>query len=699
MLGHINPKPAALKGLILILVVTGVVYINSLANDFVADDWALVPLWLSQNLDLSSVFLVKANSVEYLPVRDLTLILDGQLWGSRPFGYHLTNLILYLAALAAFYYMIRNLALVTADAEKDFIAFWTTLVFALHPLHVEAVSFVSARNNILAGLFLFLSFNVLMAGVRRRANIPIFLSVLFFIAALFSKASAVFYPFFMGMVFFFVPDSVIPVRKKVVIFLVFLVLDIGGAWMHLANASTAAVLNENYLRFGSGSAGLVAVKALQIPFFYLGKLLLPYPLSFDYHFSLLSGNYIIRSVLAGTAVVGLLLLLWIRRKRYPLAVLGIAWYFLSLGPVLNIFPTTPVVAERYAYFAVAGFGLVCALVLRESQKRGKGFLYAAVAVLMVWSGIDFARNRDWRTDISLWESAVSVDPESRKGLAEALWDGGRHEEALVQFKQLRDSSGDFRYSQHMGKYLSRSGRYEKAIAFYSKALAEGGDAWKEPHLDLAEAYEKLGRNTQALEHYLKVIDTNSVDFMGRYERKAKEGIVRIRNHFSPKVEELRLQAEREPASFRAQWELAFFLQSLGMFDEAERAYTGALQLYPSSWEAWYNLGLTYMKRGRWKEAVDGLERSLALNPQNRDALNNIGICSMAMKKHDLAIKYYKQALEQDPGFFFAAFNLGRVYFIIGNSEQAKKYFSTAKRLAGENQELQIRIDPYLAQLR
>lgn len=683
----------------LLLVIAGCVYLPSLVNDFVADDWGLIPLWLSPSAGLSSVFLMKATSVEYLPVRDLSLLLDARLWGARPFGYHLTNLLLYLAGLVAFYYVIRNLASLTAYHQKDSVAFWTTLAFALHPLHVEAVSFVTARNNILAGLLIFLSFNVLMAGIRRRAGLLISLSLVVFGAALFSKASTVFYPLFLGMVFLYIPDDVLPVRKKGLIVLSFLALDIAAIWIHLGNASGASVLNENYLRFGSGSPVLIAAKALQIPFYYLRMLVLPYPMSFQYYYTFLSDGYVLRSVLAGVAVAMLLLLVWLLRRRSPLAALGIAWYLLSLGPVSNIFPTTPIVADRYAYFAVAGFGLVSVLVVKELQKKSGLFAYAAIACLVVWSGIDVSRIRDWRTDITLWKSAVSVDGRSRRNLGDALWERGRYDEALVQFKQLRDSSGDFRYHQHMGKYLALSGRYEEALSFYQKALAEGGDAWKEPHLDFAEAYEKLGRYPEALEQYMKVIDTVSFDFMGRNDRKAEDGIARIRDQYLPKGEELRLRAEREPANLRAQWELAFFFHRLGMFEEAEKAYGRVLHLYPSGWEAWYNLGLTYMKRGRWQEAVRCFDKSLESNPRNRDALNNIGICYLSMRSYELAAQYYRKALDTDPGFFFAAFNLGRVYFITGNGEQAKKYFSVALQIAGENPELKTRIEPYLVQLR
>lgn len=689
------------KAILIILALATVVFFNSLGNGFVADDSVLVvPIEAYKNFDVVKIFSTMANSVEYLPFRDLTLAIDAGLWGMKPLGFHVTNLFLYLASLIALFTMVKNLADIVGEEEGEFIAFWTTLIFALHPLHTEPLNFITGRNNILAALFLFISFNLLVRGIQRRKNFPIISSLILFVMAVFSKASAIFYPFFIGAVFLFFQKAVISRQKRIIILLAFLAIDAAAVWIHIVNASASAIMNENLIRFGVANPILLIVKALHIPFFYLRMLILPYPISFKYSVSFVSGAYVLRSLLAGIGLTTLLCLAYAVRKKYPLPVLGMAWYFLSLGPVLNLFPTSPVVADRYAYLAVMGFGIVVAYGLKIFVEKRKTFLYAAWAVMAIWSGIDITRNADWHSDLSLWESVVSRNPDSnRADLAEALWDKGRYEEALVQFKEAWERTGDFRYSQYLGKYYFRSGQHEKAIIFYKRALAEGGDAFRDVHLDLAVAYEKEGLGMLALEQYVKTIEARNIDPLGRFEKAAVEGADRIRLRFKPELDELRSRALNEPANFKAQSTLALFLHSMGMYGEAKKFYMKSLELNPASWEAWYNLGLTSIKRRNYGEAIDSLKKSLLINPENKDALNSIGKCYMEMREYRQAEKYFKEALNLDPNFFYAAFNLGRLYFINGNAEKTKEFFSMAKTLAKGNKDSEAMIDQYLRETR
>jgi tetratricopeptide (TPR) repeat protein len=690
------------RGILLILAIAFAVFLISLRNGFVWDDWKLLVYNEAyQTLDLKRIFLTKANGLEYLPFRDLTLSIDVQLCGMEPLGFHLTNLFLYLVGLIIVFKTVKILANLAGEKEKaEFIAFWTTLIFALHPLHAETVNFIAARNNLIAALFMFLSFNLCIEGIQKKKNSLIFLSTLLFIISLFSKASVIFYPFFLAVVFFLVPNTMLSVRKKVLILLVFLLIDVSAVWIHYKNACETGMMNEGFIRYGSTNKAFLLARALQIPFFYLKMLILPYPLSVLYPVSFVSGEFVVRTVLAGVAIATIFSMVWLWRKRHPLFILGVAWYFLSLGPVLNIFPTEPVVADRYAYLAVLGFGLLSAYLLKIVTVKRRGFLYAACGIMILWSFIDFSRNRVWNNDLSLWESALSVNPDMpRVELANALWAKGRYEEALAHLKEEHNKSGTFRYSQFLGKYLSQSGRYEDAILLFKKALAEGGDASKEVHLELARAYEKAGFEMPALEHYLKAIEIKDANPIGRIDKMAKEGTDRVRARFMPKLNELRFRAFNEPMNFEAQSSLALFLHTLGMYNEAEAFYLNSLRLNPSSWVAWYNLGLTYMKRQQYAEAIKSFEKSLFINPQNKDALNNIGICYMAMRDYRQAAKYYTQALETDPNFFYAAFNLGRVYFITGDGEKSREYFSMAKVLAKGNADSLAMIEQYLQQMR
>ncbi|HWR57712.1 MAG TPA: tetratricopeptide repeat protein, partial [Thermodesulfovibrionales bacterium] len=608
-------------------------------SGFVWDDWKLlVNNEVYRSFDFKAIFLTKANGLEYLPVRDLTLLFDLWLWGMKPLGFHLTNLLLYLAGLVVVFSTVRILTEVVREGEGNFIAVWTTLIFALHPLHVEAVNFIAARNNLLAALLLFLSLNACLRGIKARSNILIFLSMLLFIAALFSKASVVFYPFFLAAVFFLFPGAEGSLRKKILVLLVFLTIDVLAVLVHFRNAAETGMMNEGFIRFGADNKVFLFGRAVQVAFFYLKKLVLPYPLTVLYPALSLSVDFTLLA-LAGAVVLASVLVMIIRwRKRHPLIVLAIVWYFLSLGPVLNIFPTEPVVADRYAYFAVFGFGLLCASVLKTLAAKRRAFLYAACGIIALWGVIDVSRSADWDNDLSLWQSALSTDPDMPTvELANALWAKGRHEEALGHLKKEYDGNRTFRYNQFLGRYLFESGRYGEAIAFFRKALEGGGESSKDIHLSIAAAYEATDNKPQALEHYLRAMEIKDASPMGRSDQSARDGIERTRAFSIPRLNELRKRAANEPGNFEAQASFAIFSHGLGMYKEAEDYYLRSVELNPSSWEAWHNLGLTQTKLGKYAEAVSAYKKSLIVNRQNTNALNNIGICYMAMRDYSRAI--------------------------------------------------------------
>ncbi|MEW6108627.1 MAG: tetratricopeptide repeat protein [Nitrospirota bacterium] len=687
--------PKRNKGILFILICTAAVYSNSLLNGFVWDDNVLlIPNKAYQTMDIGKIFLTRANSLEYLPFRDLTYAIDSRIWGMKPFGFHLSNLLLYLISLLVLFKMVKNMAVLSGKKEWEPIAFWTTLIYALHPLHSEVVNFIHGRNAVLSSLFLFMSFNACIEGLQKQRNSRIFISALLFFTALFSKASAVFFPLFIAVVFYLFPSG-LSGQKKAFILTAFILIGLASAVVHFRNAMATGVMDVNFIKYGTDNWTFRTVKALQIPFFYLRMFFVPYPLNLEYHVSFISGLYAFRSVLAGAVIASMIYLSWIWRKRYPLVTMGVAWFFLSLGPVLNIFPTNPVVADRYAFLSVLGFSLITAHLISKTAVRGKQILILAAGVLVIWAVMDVRRNMDWRSDVTLWRSEIASNPDAdRLNLSNALWNEGRYEEALSNLSDVRD----FRYYQYMGRYLSKKGNYNEAIIQYNEALLRGGDAWKEVYLELAMTYEKAGFYAQALEEYLKASETKGADPLESVGMTAKEGADRVRERLSSGLEDARHRALSEPSNFRAQADLAISLHRLGLYEEAETFYKRAINVGPASWQAWYNLGLTFMKRDMYTDAINSFEKSLQSNPQNKDALNNMGICYMNLRDYKQAVQYYEKALTLDPGYIYAAFNLGRVYFIKGDGEMSKKYFLAAKKLAEGNNTLKDRVDQYLVQI-
>lgn len=673
------------RGLYIILVSTALVFFNTLYNGFVWDDWILmVPNKVYRTFDIGQMFLSKANSLEYLPFRDLTLAIDYKIWGMNPFGYHLSNLIFYLLSLIALYKMIERLVILTGEKQGNSIPFWTTLIFALHPLHVEVVNFIAARNNILAGLFLFLSFNLCLAGIQRKNDILILLSAVPFIISLFSKANAVFYPLFLAVVLFFTPNIGISLRKRFLIFLLFSLMGLFAVWIHISNASSTSVISENLPRYGVHNLTVIMSRALQIPFFYLKKLILPYPLGIKYLEPFTTGGSLLFPVLSLVYMIIVFFMVWVWRKGNLLVLLSVAWYFFSLGPVLNIFPTSPVVADRYAYFAVLSLGLLTAYLIKRTTVGRKVVICAVIGVVLIWGYIDFFRNRIWASDITLWESELSINPDVKAEYAIALWNKGRYEEALGYLKKESEDKGSYEYSLYKGKYLFHLGKYDDAVKHYKKALAEGAGAIKETHLFIAQAYEKTGSDMLAMKHYLRVFDTKSQDPLGVYEGETREGIERIRDRLAPELNKLRLEASNEPSDLQAQLKLATFLYDIGMYEESQEYYLNSLRLNPSNWDIWYNSALVYMRLYENEKAIKSFKRVLELKPGDANALRNIGMVYMTMKEYAQAAGYFKTIFERAPDDLYAAFTLGKIYFLSGDKEESKKYFLKTKALSKGN---------------
>lgn len=668
-----------------------------LLNGFVADDFFIVldvPAY--QKFDLGAIVFGKANTLEYLPVRDISLALDAAIWGENAMGFHLSNLLLYLIGLPLIYRVARSLAGACAVEHSEFVAFWATLIFALHPLQAEAVNFISARNNILALLFLMLSLYWYLEGCSR-PNTRLLLSLVAFVLALLSKASVVFYPIFLTALVLVVPALRMSWRFAALSLLPFLLVDAGGLWLHLRNASDAGVIHETLVRFGGDSLALTLARVTLIPLFYLKQLLFPYPLTILYPNILPSSHVGLYAVGTGLGLVALVLLVWRCRRRSWLPVVGLMWLLLSLGPVMNIFPTVPVVADRYAYPAVFGFGVLCAwlMSLLPDQRQVIAFACCVAAVCL---GLDVKRTLDWRSDLSLYQAAYAAyaDP-ARPVYAKALFHAGDKAAALALYADVPDPGYDFYYMR--GRWLAEQGRKNEAIASFQRARRLGGNDVATVHLALAEAYESSGDLERAIAAYLSALEAERQDLFSAYRQSAQAALDRLRRQLSTRRSELRSLAESEPGNVRAQFEFAVFLQSTGEYDEAGKYYRRVAVIDASLWEPWYNLGVVELKLSRYAQAREAFLESLKRRPGDARTMFHLGLVSERLTDDQAAISYYRDALEADGTYAQAALALGQMYYRKGDNRQALIYFQEAGKLVGDDQSLRARINSMVEKLK
>jgi tetratricopeptide (TPR) repeat protein len=516
-----------------------VVFGNTLANGFVWDDYPLIIASDTyRTIDLARFFTTAANGLEYLPLRDLSLALDYALWGLSPRGFHLTNLLLYLANVSAVYWLAATAAAFldpTADrGRRRLVALACGLLFLLHPLHSQVVSFVTCRNTLLSGLFTFLAaacfLRFLDAQGGRQRLLFYGAAVVAYVLALLSKGTSIFLPLF------FLPCVFIGRRPRLPLLgaLVPLLLLSGGAMYLFTRIARETNIIDTLLSRHGGLASQRLLEALQIPFFYLGKLLLPLRLSPDYgiEFSRFSHTLASPAVIgAGLAIVAAAVAALLGARRFPAGLFCLAWYAAALLPVLHLIPTATVVADRYAYLPSFAF---CFLLAAAGERLGRGgrrltVVVPALLVGLAWGGLALAHNRVWHDDVALWEHTAAVSPTSQTALDNLGWiyfGRGDLVRAGAFFQRAQRLDPGDPVAVFFQGYLAFDRRdYASALRLFKSAYATRNDL-VDALFYVGRTAEAAGDLEQAREYYRYVMGS-SAPGASDYQRLAAERLQQL----------------------------------------------------------------------------------------------------------------------------------------------------------------------------
>jgi len=694
--------------LLIVLVCVAAVFGASIGFDFVWDDRVLlVGSDVYASFDLKRILFSLANQVEYLPVRDLSYALDHALWGENPFGFHLGNLVLYFLNCAFVYLLTLRLTPLLFAAERAMpaarageIALFTALLFAVHPVHSEAVSWITGRNGLLAGLFFFACCWFFLKALDEAAanrKTAFAASLLCCALAIFSKATAVTLPGVLALLALLHGASW---RRSLPLLVPFVAVSAAAVIFFEAVATQTGLINPDQLvSFGSRSLGARLAVAAQIPFFYLGKLAWPTGLTALYGVKFAKDLGDPRVWLCGLGL-GAAIVLGIRlRVRFPALLFALGWYLIALLPVLNLLATPTVVADRYVYLASYAFIYLAVAVLHLGRWRLPATAtrsIAAVAVIVL-SFMAFERNGAWRTDETLWKAAIRVSPEvGRPYYNLAVYYFSRQEyapafELLEQLAELRQSDGTLRL--YKAQYAFNQGDYRTAIELLEGVSYGEESPFQVPYL-LGQAYEASGNIPKAIDHYAETLQKGShagvealVVARGRLEK--------LQARISPQFDEQRRAVRENPADLNGRAQLAVALDQAGFYEEALGHYRELSRRGGDNWSLFYNLGNVYRKLGMNAEAAESYEKSIALNPGHPQTYNNLGVSLKKLHEDERAIRAFEAAMELDPGFENAPFNLATLYFRLGDRENATRVFD---RVVRSFPELQGQVNPYLKAL-
>jgi Tfp pilus assembly protein PilF len=613
---------------LLIALLTLLAYSNTLENSFVFDDylviadnnfiksWHNLPRIFSKNYLTSSedTYLLGKQDVgsgesTYRPVVTTTYFIDYCLWGLKPFGYHLTNLLLHIVnALLLFYFV----SLIT---KNHMIALLAGLLFALHPVNTEAVYVISFRKDLLAFLF-FISSLIIYIRLDdyrgKKKPIAYCLSIILFCLALFSKEMAVTLPAVLMLYDYFfnkkrgLQEILANLKFRysgyILIGLCYLFISqflIGSKYPHLeypggsfyTNILTMSVAIAEYIKW--------IFIPLNLHF------ILPDPSAVYYSLN----TTVILSILL---VVLFLFVAFKSRKTAKESSFSILWFYITLVPVSNIFALVSPAALRYLYIPIAGLCLLEAWLLTKiftlslpwlGRKVLGAFGFFVISVILIsYSMITMNIGSIWKDNISMWSDMVKWYPKNITALSS------------------------------LGKAYEKIGADKKAIGLFKNALySNPNNAWT--HNALGSCYGNIGQHNAAIAEYTKAVSLNP-DYADAYNNLCDEYI------------------------------------SVGKNSQAIESCKKATELNPRMAVAYYNIANAYANSGKKEDALKANQKAIGINPNYMEACNNLAVIYADMGHIDKAIDLWSRVVTINPSFAMAHFNLSVYYFRQGKFDLA-----------------------------
>ncbi|MEW6071176.1 MAG: tetratricopeptide repeat protein [Planctomycetota bacterium] len=607
-----TPSRPSLAGLLVLLVLAA--YSSVLPAGFVWDDDDHV----AENVELRSldglrrIWLDPAASPQHYPLTFTTFWIEHQLWGDDARGYHATNVLLHAAAALLAWAALRRLRVPGAWAAAA--------VFALHPVHVESVAWISERKNVLSGC-LYLA--ALLAYLRfappdeerpRRGVLAWLAAFLLFALALLAKTVTASLPAALLLVRWWKRGRV--AWRDVGPLAPFAVLGIAFA-LHTAHVERAVVgaVGPEW-DFTLAERALIAGRA---PWFYLGKLLWPASLSFVYPRWELGAAW---QWVFPAATLGLLFVLARERRRFGRAPLAAGlFYGGTLLPALGFTAVYPMrysfVADHFQYLASLGpISLLAAAAAIVARHRGGPRLAAGLAgaTLVALGAATWTRGLAFGSEIALWEDVLAKGPDSamaHHNLAETLLRAG-------------DVAGGER---HEARVLELDPDHAGARTNLAVVRLDRGD--------LAAAEELLARALRDVPDFPPA-------------RVALGRLHMLRGRFDLAAGELRLARELDPESAWARVNLARALLATGRLDEAEAELRAAISLAPDRAEAYLDLGRAFIFRGDLEEAGRQIDLALARRPDWSLALYLRGRTHWDRGERAAAKDCFARAIAADP---------------------------------------------------
>ena len=556
---------------------------------------------------------------QYYPLVHSVFWIEQKLWGDSVLGYHLINIFLHGFAAIVLLQILLRLKVPGAWLAAG--------LFALHPVQVESVAWISEIKNTLSGLFFFCSILAYLNFDQNRSRVAYFGSLALFLFGLMCKTAIAPLPAIILAVLWWRRGR-LRLRDDVVPSLPFFGLGIGAGLF-------TAWVERNFVGAQGTAFQLSILQRCLIAardfWFYLFKLLWPIKLTFIYPRWQISGAIWWQYLFPLTLIL-LLALIWRLRKknRGPLAavLVFLGLLFPALG-FINVYPFIySFVADHFQYLACVGpltlfaAGMTMAL---DSIAPGKVLLRPTISFLLLLTlgALSWRQCRDYRDIETLWRTTIARNPD--------CW---------------------MAYS-NLGSFLSAHGDTNEAIADFRKALEIWPNQSKD-HNNLGKALVQKGRIAEAMDHFQTALRVSPED----PDTESNIGAASLQQGDADEaISHLRRAVEKWPLHAQGHINLGNALLQNREIDAAIAEYEKTLALPFDHAESHYSIGTALRQKGDVEEAIVHYRKALELRPDYANAHNNLGNALRQQGRTEEAVHEYEAALKSEPDSILAANNL------------------------------------------
>ena len=586
------------------------------------------------------------------PLTWISHMLDCQIFGVKPGGPHVVNVLFHTANAILLFLLLRRMT--NAQWPSAVIA----AIFALHPLHVESVAWISERKDVLSTFFGFLS---LIAYVRYvdhtkaadpKAKASFAWALVLFALSLMSKPMLVTLPCLMllldiwplqriennGWRTFFNRQFGALVKEKWPWFALVVLLSITTLFAQSIAAATSKAFPVQWRIFNS----------IDSYFWYFEKTFWPTKLAFFY--PLMHAIPVKTFIVALITLVAITIAAIATMKRRPYFFVGWAWFLGTLVPVIGLVQVgSQATADRYSYISMVGLLIAfitgAQLLLSRSRIRMIAGGIAATILLAVLATATFLQVRYWKNTFTLCSHALNVTHDNvtaLNNLGVYFYDNGRDDDAEKMYRVALEIGPNADVHENLGHVLARKGDTNAALFEYQEAVrCDPNNATTQNRL--AETFVRRGRNEDALPHFSEA-------------------------------------ARLQPANAQYQNDLAVTLVALGKRQEALPFYARATQLQPGNAQYQNNFATALLRAGEMKAAEEHYRLAIQDDPQFADPYSNLGALLFARQQFNEAASIYSEAVRLSPTNAGIHFNAGLVNLKAHRMDEAKTQFNEASRL-------------------